>query len=121
MEIGNLQKDTPKGVRKGKAFMEKERLIDNYNSLVPTMNKLQQDGLDIWEEHDNMSGYGFKAIGEKKWIQVSIHHYFNEPNKFVVCCYERKGNYFDFISNKLLGRKDTQNYEQVYEIIKELF
>lgn len=99
--------------------MKNERIIESYNQLVPTMNKLLDDGIDIWEHHDKYSGYGFQAITKNKWVEVSIIVNFTTPNNFVVCCYERNGNCFDFLSNKKLGRKATTNHEEVYDIVKD--
>ena len=99
--------------------MKNERIIDNYNQLVPTMNKLLDDDIDIWEHHDKYMGYGFKAISKNKWVEVSIFCNIEEPNEFCISCYERNGNCFCPISNKELGTKHTTNFEEVYDIVKD--
>ena len=101
--------------------MKDERIVDNYNSLVPTMNKLVQEGEDIWEFHNISQGYGFMVIREDKWINVSISHNYSEPNEFFISSYEREGNCFCIVSNKQLGRRRTTNFEEVYSLIKELY
>lgn len=91
-------------------------LIDTYNALVPTMNKLAKEGYDLWPFHDGWSGFGFKVIMDKTWIEVRIY----ESDEISAYLYKRNGNVFDSISNKLLKSENTSDTKDVYTIIKRL-
>ena len=47
-----------------------DAIIENYNKLVPVMERLDYDGLDIWDFHDIMSGFGFEVLLDGTFIRV---------------------------------------------------
>ena len=77
-------------------------LIKGYNKLVPLMNKLSKEGYDIWENHDKLSGYGFKVILKDSFIKVfiNINDYENQVISYYMEHCEKTGNI-------LLGKTKT--------------
>lgn len=97
--------------------MEKT-IIDSYNELVPIMNKLAKEGKDLWEFHDSSSGYGFKLIEEKFYIETRVAtNYGDEESSFTIVKRERNGNIFSIL-DKDIANVYTIGKARVYDIIK---
>lgn len=95
--------------------------IDSYNELVPTMNRLLKEDKEIWEFHGSLSGFGFKVIEEKTYVEVRVTtDYGAKVSSFSITKYKRKGNVFNTVSDKELDSKETSNYKEVYSIIKKM-
>lgn len=102
-----------------------DNMIKSYNAIVKTMNKLIKEGKDVWAFHDSMSGYGCNVILEDKWIRVYISYNGEDrPCTYYINSYEKiKGheNVLDEFGAKELGAKFTNDSNEVYKLIKELF
>ena len=94
-------------------------IIDSYNELVPTMNQFADEGKDIWAFHDRYSGYGFKLIEKKFYIEVSIFAFIDEDNQYLITMYKRKGNVFSCMDEELAHCVTTKS-SKVYELVKSL-
>lgn len=96
-------------------------IIDSYNELVPTMNKLAEEGHNIWEFHSSAQGFGFKVIEDKIWIEVLVGgEYASQNCKFYINKYKKEGNILCSFLNKELDNKITDKPLEVFNIIKGL-
>lgn len=92
--------------------------VKEYNKLVPLMNKLSNDGLDIWEFHDSYQGYGFKVIFKKTFVEVSLHiDLTSQKVSYYLHHNEMTGN---ILMGKELKRDVVESLEDIEKFIREV-
>lgn len=99
-------------------------LVDSYNELVPTMNKLVKanNNIDIWEFHDSYRGYGFKVIEKDFYIEVRVTtNYGDNESSYSIAKFKRDGNIFDTFKDKELARVELTGASKVFETINGLY
>ena len=85
--------------------------IEKYNQLIPLMNKLAKQNYDIWEYHDNYSGYGFNIIFKSEFINVIVF-----DDYYIVRLSKMTNN---ILLGKSLKSTQAKNNNEIYEIIKK--
>ena len=96
--------------------MKSRDIVDWYNDLVPTMNRLLKDGIYVWEFHGSSSGYGFRAIFDDYFIRVFVS-YGSEEEDCEYCIYKKtkQGN---ILCGETIAEAYTRDYKKVYDIVK---
>ena len=90
-----------------------------YNALIPTMEKLDKEGFNIWEFHNAQQGFGFNVILKNEFIRVFIIQisYDTKECDIIITKNEKTNN---ILLGKEIERTETKDYKEVYSIIKKL-
>ena len=102
-------------------MQRRNTIVDSYNDIVDTMNELIKDGYDVWAFHNDMQGFGFNLILDKKFIYLHIGGGFDDqPNTYYISSHEKKSNILDPFCSKQLGERETSNYKEVKKLVLSL-
>lgn len=87
------------------------------------MNRLQDEGYDVWAFANNKQGYGFNLILKEKSKFIHVHISYmgeDEDNIYYISSHEMKGNVLDTICCRQLGSSQTTESDEVYKLVKSL-
>lgn len=100
---------------------EIEKINREIKILNKTMGKLEKEGFNIWANDSRFEGYGFKAILDKTWINVYVSLNYGGEDSVSITKFEKTfGNLLDSFSCKELEKRKTEDFSEIYDIVKEM-
>ena len=99
---------------------ERKKIKSEVKHLNSAIKKLENEGYDVWANNVHYQGYGFKVILEKSWIDVYVSMNYGGEDSIIITKLEKKSNVLDKFCAKRLAEKESKNFEELYDLVKEL-